>query len=562
MSSDALVRAKRASATWDGDVATTTRGGDDDDSTSVGGDTTTGNTSVDTSFAPSQVSQAYALSSQSQSQRGWRPNLRHQIGSLEPLSRENSFRTLQDSSFRSGDFKFVGDSIVDDSDVIEWIRSKEEEEGEDEDASEGFRAGAAAELRPTSATVDSSLAATSVEATGVDTTATIDGSKSPTDGVRHPMPPSLPVGAEMTLLIQMEFCGKTLRDMLRHIGGRQRHPRTIDSSVAVAADGQKTMMSDGQYVDHVLRVMLQVAKALDHVHEVHGMVHRDLKPQNIFVMRNAKDATPQAYGSDWHHCLTGTEIVKLGDFGLSRHTSARVEDAKTSGAAAVAEGALSPIATRKKQLMDAANAQNQEQMSSGVGTLLYMSPEQAEARVYDAKTDIFSLGVIFFELGARVFSTMMERIATLKAARRRDPAVLKAWPLGHACKGALQLLSELLAVNPADRPSSRDLISRLQFLRGERVLHHHEGGQLRGTTIRVEAEVREGEEDFGARLLATINSTVLAHPSVNITDIGLRLSRHTVTVELVVDATEQGPIESLLETLRGVSDRVTRAIAV
>lgn len=51
-----------------------------------------------------------------------------------------------------------------------------------------------------------------------------------------------------------------------------------------------------------------------------------------------------------------------------------------------------------------------------VGTQLYMSPEQQEGRQYNYKVDIYSLGLIFFEL-LRVFGTEMERIETLKSLR-------------------------------------------------------------------------------------------------------------------------------------------------
>ena len=462
-------------------------------------------------------------------------------------------------------------SLDDDSLAFEWIRSQEKSiEGDDDenDTTGGTGTGtsvggggavpaAASFSLETSSTANASLSVSVMTAVEPQT---------PLRVVRPHMPESVRAGSEMTLLIQMEFCGKTLRDMLRHVGGRHRHPKSRTTSV----DGEPPstpMMSDAEYVDHCLRVLLHVARALHHVHEVHGMVHRDLKPQNIFVMRNEEDATPRAYASEWHHCLTGTEIVKLGDFGLSRHTSSRAVGAAASpnarGGGAAVDSVVSPVALRRKRLAELAVAVGEkEQMSSGVGTLLYMSPEQAEARVYDAKTDLFSLGVIFFELGARVFTTMMERVSSMRAVRRRDPAVLKAWPLGRACKGALELLSDLVSENPNDRPSSSDLISRIQFLRGERVLQFREGVQQRGTTIRVEAEIHEGDVDFGGTLLAKINETVLHHPSVNVTDIGLRTSSHHATVELVVDAKEQRTLESLLDVLRGVSPRVTRAIAV
>jgi serine/threonine protein kinase len=558
---------------WEGDAISTTRG---DGDTSHGGEGMSPRNSAFNSFTDDSAS--------SPNVHRWDEHAMDSFSTLSP--------SLRDSV------------IAEDSDVIEWIRSTNESDEESGELTPqklaSFSSSAtSAALYSTGVTTTNSATSTAQEVddddddddqengrsgslttdksskmSHDDMTVTVGNSsrrfqRSGRGGGASSAPThDVPVGSEMTLLIQMEFCGRTLRDMLRHVGGRQHHRARSagsDQSASASTTIEERTEGDAEYVDHVLRVLLHVARALHHVHHVHGMVHRDLKPQNIFVMRHEKDAAaPFGFLSDWHHWLTGTEVVKLGDFGLSRHTN-RSTGAEGGGKKAAASSSSSspssPFATRKKQLVDAANAET-EQMSSGVGTLLYMSPEQARGGAYDAKTDIFSLGLIFFELGARVFSTMMERVTTMMAVRERNPVVLKAWPLGQACKGALELLTELLAENPTKRPSSSDVISRLQFLRGVRVLHRREGEQVRGTTIRVEAEVREGEEDFGAQLLSKINATVLKHPSVNVTDIGLRQSSHHATVELVVDATEQDPVERLLETLRAVSDRVTRAIAV
>ena len=101
-----------------------------------------------------------------------------------------------------------------------------------------------------------------------------------------------------------------------------------------------------------------------------GMMHRDLKPSNIFFS------------------LEGN--IKVGDFGLV--TSSAYDGLQSSYLALKALG----------------EDQQHRQHTGNLGSHLYMSPELMSGRKYDHKVDIFSLGVIFFELHYP-FVTDMER---------------------------------------------------------------------------------------------------------------------------------------------------------
>jgi serine/threonine protein kinase len=116
--------------------------------------------------------------------------------------------------------------------------------------------------------------------------------------------------------------------------------------------------------DRAIQIASEIAGALDAAHRA-GVVHRDLKPANVMVTK------------------TG---VKLLDFGL-----ARVDD----GAAVVAAGAQD--GTVSAALTDEATV---------LGTLPYMAPEQLEGRPADARTDIFALGAVLYEMttGRRPFA--------------------------------------------------------------------------------------------------------------------------------------------------------------
>jgi eukaryotic-like serine/threonine-protein kinase len=110
-----------------------------------------------------------------------------------------------------------------------------------------------------------------------------------------------------------------------------------------------------------LRTAIGIADALDHAHRI-GVVHRDLKPSNIMLTR---------------------ESVKLLDFGLAKLT-ARDEEQLTDS-------------TWSAQLTD---------VGIIMGTVPYMAPEQIEGREVDARTDIFALGVVLYEMvaGRRPFA--------------------------------------------------------------------------------------------------------------------------------------------------------------
>jgi serine/threonine protein kinase len=113
--------------------------------------------------------------------------------------------------------------------------------------------------------------------------------------------------------------------------------------------------------DEVIRYGTEIADALDRAHR-HGVIHRDLKPANVMLTR------------------TG---AKLLDFGLARPPA---ESLFTSETRAPGD---TPI-TAEVVL---------------VGTLQYMAPEQLEARAVDARTDIFALGALLYEMttGERAF---------------------------------------------------------------------------------------------------------------------------------------------------------------
>ncbi|HVF47175.1 MAG TPA: protein kinase [Pyrinomonadaceae bacterium] len=113
-------------------------------------------------------------------------------------------------------------------------------------------------------------------------------------------------------------------------------------------------------VETVLTLGIQIADALESAHSK-GIVHRDLKPANIFV--------------------TSRKQAKILDFGLAKFDRNK-PDASSNVPTAIADGLTSP--------------------GTAMGTIAYMSPEQARGEVTDARTDLFSLGTILYQMASGV----------------------------------------------------------------------------------------------------------------------------------------------------------------
>lgn len=159
-----------------------------------------------------------------------------------------------------------------------------------------------------------------------------------------------------------------------------------------------------------LDIFLQIAEAVDFLHSK-GLMHRDLKPSNIF--------------------FTMDDVVKVGDFGLVTAMD-QEEDEDESSALTPA-----PLLTRH---------------TGQVGTKLYMSPEQLSGNSYSHKVDIYSLGLILFEL-LFPFRTQMERVRTLTEVRAlRFPEVFSKNNVQE-----LNMVRSMLSLSPSERPEAVDI---------------------------------------------------------------------------------------------------------
>ena len=179
----------------------------------------------------------------------------------------------------------------------------------------------------------------------------------------------------------------------------------------------------------ILDISIQILAALDSAHEA-SIVHRDMKPENVMIRR--RDG-----------------VVKVLDFGLAKLTE---KGTPIVGGRESDEDAPTEVKTVPGTLM---------------GTVNYMSPEQAQAHKVDERTDIWSTGVMIYEMAA---GTMPFKGATtshtIVQILEKDPV-----PLTQATKGRVppeleRIVSKALAKDPNERyQTAKDMLIDLRSLK-------------------------------------------------------------------------------------------------
>ena len=213
--------------------------------------------------------------------------------------------------------------------------------------------------------------------------------------------------------------------------------------------------------DQVLKLGGQIADALDKAHR-RGVVHRDLKPDNIMVTKSG---------------------VKVLDFGLAKPL-ATAAGVSSSTVATMTHGPL----TAEGML---------------VGTFQYMAPEQLEGQEADARSDIFALGCVLYEMctGKRAFDG--------KSTASVVAAIMEAEPAAPSMTAPLTppalewAIRKCLNKDPEERwQNAGDLASELRWIL--------EGGSRAGVAVPTGIRTRKGLLRWGATALALIAGGILA----------------------------------------------------
>jgi serine/threonine protein kinase len=179
----------------------------------------------------------------------------------------------------------------------------------------------------------------------------------------------------------------------------------------------------------ILDIAIQILAALDAAHEAR-IVHRDIKPENVMIRRR-------------------DHVVKVLDFGLAKVTEKRAT-----------------LATDHDSDLEAAT-----EMKTAPGTLMgtinYMSPEQAQSRAIDERTDIWSTGVLLYEMlaGAMPFSGPTVSHTLVQIIDKEPPPLTKS-ALGPVSPELQRIVRKAMAKSVDDRyQTAKDMLIDLRNLR-------------------------------------------------------------------------------------------------
>ena len=167
-----------------------------------------------------------------------------------------------------------------------------------------------------------------------------------------------------------------------------------------------------------MMIFRQILEGLDYIHKK-NFVHRDIKPANIFFSEEGD--------------------VKIGDFGLS--TSGELRGFDQAPTPLPSSGSFSDLELTS---------------SFGGGTPIYCSPEQDQGKHCDSKTDMFSCGIILFEM-LYPFQTMMERVTILKELKESGN-LPKEFEAAKENQNEIDIIRKLLQRNAEARPSAEELL--------------------------------------------------------------------------------------------------------